>query len=226
MRAIFGALLAIVMTAGTAWSEGIQGEYLEARNADVWTGPCFANGEFNIVGNKATLAWKVTEGTHDGVDLAGRSVVAVVFGDKTFGLGDPVRTRTVLIVDEKANSSEKNALIGMAKRLSGDLIQEVVAVESAPIKLETAVCDGRGCARLSAGLVTIQTRCLHDGDTICGHEDLYYPALSDVVDPYAAYAVEHRFTGDQMGETFAHGNARSAIIARFRIGDADGLASR
>ncbi|MBI5757839.1 MAG: hypothetical protein HZA46_04910, partial [Planctomycetales bacterium] len=37
----------------------ITGEYIEARTCDVYTGPCFANGEVGTTGNEAVLAWKV-----------------------------------------------------------------------------------------------------------------------------------------------------------------------
>ena len=226
----FAAVLSTLMVLGVAFlparADEIKGEYIEARNADIWTGPCFANGEMNIVGNKATMAWKVTKGTFNGVDLAGRSIVAVVFGDKTFGLGDAVKTRTVLIVDQKAETKQRAALVAMAKHLAGDMIQDVVATETAPITMQTNFCDKGGCARLDAGIVKITTRCMAEKDAICGHEDLYYPVLTDVQDSYAAYTVEHVFTGKQMNETFAHGNSRSAVIAQFSLPQNSSLAAR
>jgi hypothetical protein len=221
------AAFLLVAAISPTQADEIRGEYLEARNADIWTGPCFANGEFNIVGNKATMAWKVTQGSFDGVDLSGRMVVAVVYGDKTFGLGDAVKTRALLIVDQKAETKQREALVAMVKHLAGDVIQEVVATETAPISMNTNFCDKGGCARLDAGIVKIRTRCMAEKDAICGHEDLYYPILTEVQDPYAAYTVEHIFTGKQMNnETFAHGNSRSAVIAQFAIDGSGSVAAR
>lgn len=217
--------LGLAFTAGAMGGE-IRGEYLEARNADVWTGPCFANGEMNIVGNKATLAWKVAKGSYNGVRLDGLAVVAVVLGDNTFGIDKPVRTRTLFLVDQTATRSQKDALVSMARELAGTTIQDVVAVESKPIELSTAYCDGKGCARLNAGVVRITTRCLHEGDSICGHEDIYYPTLAKVEGPYAAYAKEHSFTGRHFGETFSHGNARSAVLGGFSLTTSDSVAQK
>ncbi|MBY0587621.1 DUF1326 domain-containing protein [bacterium] len=213
-RHVVGLGMMIMLSSG-AFAGDIQGEYLEARNADIWTGPCFANGEVNIIGNKATMAWKVTTGSWEGVDLTGRSIVAVVFGNQTFGLGKPVQTRSVLIVDSSASSAQREALISLAKHQSQDMIQHVIAIETAPIAMATGYCDGRGCARLDTRFVKITTRCMHDKDSICGHEDLFYPILSAVDDSYAAYTIEHDFVGQQMNETFSHGNSRSAIIGHF-----------
>ena len=65
----------------------IKGDYIEARSADVYTGPCFANGEVGLVGNEAILAWKITRGDWKGTSLNGLGVVAVVKAHAT--LGDP-----------------------------------------------------------------------------------------------------------------------------------------
>ena len=68
-RAFGVALLALAPAA--AGAAEIRGDYVEARNADVFTGPCFSNAEVFIYGKQAVLAWKVREGSWKGVDLAG-----------------------------------------------------------------------------------------------------------------------------------------------------------
>jgi hypothetical protein len=70
-----------------AGAQQIRGDYLETRSADVYTGQCFANGEVNLVGNEAILAWQVRSGSWDGVPLQGLIVTAVVRAQGT--LGDP-----------------------------------------------------------------------------------------------------------------------------------------
>jgi len=67
----------------------IRGDYLETRSADVYTGQCFANGEVNLVGREAILAWHVQRGSWDGVSLQGLTVAAAVRANGT--LGDPTR---------------------------------------------------------------------------------------------------------------------------------------
>ena len=48
-----------ILAATPGFGAEISGEYLEARSCDVWTGPCFANGEIGLSGKEAVLAWKV-----------------------------------------------------------------------------------------------------------------------------------------------------------------------
>ena len=59
----------LTLASSLASAAGIRGDYVEARTADVFTGPCFSNAEVFIYGNHAVLAWKVDEGAWKGVDL-------------------------------------------------------------------------------------------------------------------------------------------------------------
>lgn len=89
MRHGWSELLCVVLLAfsTSAIAQQIRGDYLETRSADVYTGQCFANGEVNLVGNEAILAWQVRSGSWDGVPLQGLIVTAVVRAQGT--LGDP-----------------------------------------------------------------------------------------------------------------------------------------
>ncbi|MCA1686407.1 MAG: DUF1326 domain-containing protein, partial [Planctomycetia bacterium] len=93
LSALCGAL--VLFGTGVAGAAGIRGDYVEARTADVYTGPCFSNAEVFIYGNQAVMAWKVTEGTFDGVDLAGLSVAAAVKGTTTFSEDKPEQATSV-----------------------------------------------------------------------------------------------------------------------------------
>ena len=77
---VFLAAASLVLMAAMALpaAAGIRGDYVEVRSADVYTGPCFANGEVGLVGDEAILAWRIDEGDWKGIKLDGLSVVAVV----------------------------------------------------------------------------------------------------------------------------------------------------
>src|SRR5437016_13018531 len=141
------AAIALVVLAAPVSAAGISGQYLEARTCDVWTGPCFANAEMNLGGKTALLAWKVDKGTLDNVQLDGLSVVAVVAASDTLGLKQTGPAKAILIVDEKANSVQKQALIHLAQKQGGELIRNVIGVESAAVELTLCPCDGNGCAK-------------------------------------------------------------------------------
>jgi hypothetical protein len=103
------ALLAMagISFAGAIPSTNIYGNYVEARTADVYTGPCFANSEVGLVGQLAVFGWKVTKGAWQGVDLDGMSVVGVVRAHHTLGdvFESAYPVKAVIIVDTRANPS-------------------------------------------------------------------------------------------------------------------------
>src|SRR5947208_5263924 len=95
------------VTEATPEPAAVTGSYVEARNCDVWTGPCFANADFNLTGKNAVLAWRIDAGELDGVSLDGLSVVAVVAAHNTLGLDQIGPAKAVLIVDQKATSEQR-----------------------------------------------------------------------------------------------------------------------
>jgi hypothetical protein len=211
--AVFGAL------AGDASAGSIEGNYIEARTCDVYTGPCFANSEFGLTGDQALMAWQVSSGTWNGVDLSGLAVVAAVKAGSTLGdeFSNPYPAKSMLIVDERASAEQRGALVALAKEKGGRLLENVVRVETAPIEMTVNCCEEKGCARLVAGkLAAIQTRCPNDKDHICGNESVYYQPLSKLNKDFVpAVTVSHEFRAAGLGGTWSSPNKRSAFIGSF-----------
>ncbi|MBZ5728647.1 MAG: DUF1326 domain-containing protein [Acidobacteriia bacterium] len=199
----------------------INGNYIEARTADVYTGPCFANGEAEQVGREAVFGWKIENGDWHGVSLAGLSVVGVIRTPHTLGLlSEPVNpAKAVLIVDSRANAEQRLALQGFAKSVGGGLLQDIVKVDYVPIEL--TVQDGNihgGAAKLTAGsLATIQTRAMNSTDHVCGNEEVWYPPLNKTEHAMPAYALANSFSGDGLGETWSSPLRRSGFLGTFRV---------
>jgi hypothetical protein len=218
-------LAALPMSAASAASAAwaISGDYLEARTSDVYTGPCFANGEVNLAGREAVLAWRVREGSWKGVPVDGLAVVAAVRAAATLGdpFADPYPARAVVMVDERATPEQRDALVGFAREMAGGLLGDVVAVEAAPI--EMTVVGGHeghpstgGSATLAVGgRLELRTRGLNHGDHLCGNEEVYYPPLTPVEDAVPAVTLAHSFRGTGLGMTWSSPDKRSAFVARF-----------
>jgi hypothetical protein len=202
-------------TAATA----ISGNYVEIRSCDVYTGPCFANGEMNLGGKDAIMSWSIREGSLDGVKLDGLNVIAVVEANNTLGniASYPEPTRSVLVVDEAASEAQRKALVKFVQKKAGSVLGETVRVDYAPIVNDAcAQCTNNGCTKLHAGnLVQIETRCLNGKDCVCGNEELFYPPLTAVADARPAYTTLASFQGTGLNSTFNDGNRRSAYLATF-----------
>ncbi len=201
-------------------SAAIKGDYVEVRSADVYTGPCFANSEVGLVGDQAILAWRVEEGTWQGTSLSGLSIVAVVKAKATLGdpYHNPYPAKSVLILDERATNQQRKALEAFAKSMAGQLLDDVVRMETAPINLEVGEGSQHGGVKLVAGtLVRIQTRSLCAGDHLCGNEEVYYPPLTKVSHAMPAYTLEEAFSGKGLGVVWNRADKRNAFIGTFTL---------
>src|SRR5439155_3589335 len=160
------ALAALTGFASTKSAPTISGDYLEVRSCDVYTGPCFANAEMNLTGKEGMMLWSVREGSWNGVDLKGLSVMAVVKTDGTLGdlKYEPRSGEAVLIVDAKADAKQKDALADFAKTKAGKLVAKVASIKTAPIDAKLGTCAKAGCASVKAGnFPEISTSCMGDG---------------------------------------------------------------
>src|SRR5262249_47956522 len=81
------SITAALPAASVAVAGDLRGDYLEPRTCDVYTGPCFANGQVGLTGKDAIMAWNIERGSHEGVSLAGLKVVVVTTASDTLGFG-------------------------------------------------------------------------------------------------------------------------------------------
>lgn len=201
-------------------SGSVYGNYVEARTADVYTGACFANAEVGQVGELAVFGWNVTRGAWQGVDLSGLSVVGVVRASHT--LGDVYESaypvKSVLIVDRKANAEQRLALASFARRMGGDLLQDVKRVDYQPIRFAFKNNDVHSMvAIMTAGPeAKIETRPLEEADHICRNEEVWYPPLTRLSHAMPAYTVAHSFQGEGLGTTWSNPYKRSAFVGTFQ----------
>ncbi|MBC8876242.1 MAG: DUF1326 domain-containing protein [Planctomycetes bacterium] len=198
----------------------ITGDYVEIRSCDVYTGPCFANGEMGLTGEEAVLTWSVRQGTWEGIRLDGLNVLAVVKSKGT--LGDvgrvPRPSKSVLIIDSNADAEQQEALVQFARQMAGGLLDDMVRVDVSPIQVMTnpSSCSKNGCSLVTAGdLVEIQTRCLGGDDHVCGNEDCYYPPLTKIDNARPAFTEVGLFQGKGLGITFNDTDRRSAYLGTF-----------
>lgn len=212
-------LLAPMMAFGSTGAQPvIQGDYLEVRSCDVYTGACFANGQWGQEGKEAVMVWSVREGDWRGVALDGLSVILVLKTQNTLANvhQQPERGKALIIVDEKGNKSQREALRDLAETQASELIEEVVAERISEITSAIGTCSKLGCAFVKAGeLVEINTRCLGGDDHVCGNEYAYYPPLTEVQGAYPVFTKLSKFTDNALDRTWEDVDERSGYLAKF-----------
>ena len=194
----------------------ITGDYAEFRNADVYTGPCFANSEVTLTGNDAVLAWHVRKGEWSGVRLPDLSVVAVVRASGTLGdpYDSPLPAKAVMMVDARASEAQRAAPVQFAPAQAPALLADVVSVQVQPISFSMAQ---HGFTTVQAGnLVRLATRTLKSTDEICHNEDVYYPPLAaHLTHSMPVVAEASSYSGNNLGVTWNDSGRRSSFVGTF-----------
>ena len=219
MRGRVFALVNVIVLAITTslFAQQIRGDYVETRSADVYTGQCFANGEVNLVGNEAILAWHVQSGSWGGVPLAGLTVAAAVRANGTLGdpYENPYPAEAVLMVDDQASTEQRAALVAFAQQMGGELLGHIERVISAPMELVVSR-EQHGVAQLRAGeFAVVQTRGINDKDHLCGNEVTFYPPLTELAHSMPAVALTDSYQGPGLGVDWESHGKRSAFVGTF-----------
>lgn len=211
------SLIAILLVATAAFAQQIKGEYVETRSADIYTGQCYGNSEVNLAGDQAILAWHIQEGSWDGVSLAGLSIVGAVKAQATLGdpYGKPYPAKAVLLVDKQATPQQRQALINFAQEQGGELLRHVTKVMDVPIDMQV-FHEHHARASIRAGkFVTVETRAISENDHLCGHEDTFYPPLTQTTHAMPAVAMTDEYVGQGLNVTWTLHNKRSAFVGTF-----------
>ena len=124
----------------------VTGDYVEVRTAEIFTGGCILGSEWESLGREAIMAWRVSRGAVNGTSIDGLSIVAVVgadrnLGSETLGGPPPSQVKTVLIVDGRASSAQREALVAMVRGLAPALTRDVVETRAVPIAFERRGVD-------------------------------------------------------------------------------------
>jgi hypothetical protein len=221
---ITGTILGTCIVAATCVAaklptNNVRGEYLEARTADVYTGPCFANGEVGQTGRLAVMGWHIRQGSFDGVNLDGLSVVGVVRAKET--LGDFAFTsnpaKAVVIVDEKATPEQQLALKSFAQRMGGDLLSDVVRVDVQPIafSMKDNNVHTQVASLVAGDLARVSTRPLKETDQVCHNEGVWYQPLVKLEHAMPAYTTGNVYDGKALGETWNYPEKRGSYVGTF-----------
>jgi hypothetical protein len=218
MRHFSGFLCgALLLLSAAALGQQIRGDYIESRSADVYTGQCFANGEVNLVGDEAILAWHVQSGSWDGVSLDGLTVAAAVHAHATLGdpYANPYPALAVLFVDDQATPQQSSALVAFAHQMGGELLRHAQQVIPAPMELVVNP-EHHGVALLRAGqFATVQTRPVNEKDHLCGNEATFYPPLTQLTHSMPAVALTDSYRGPGLDVDWESHGRRSAFVGTF-----------
>lgn len=125
-------LLVVFHLATVVATAEIEGEYLEARSVDVYTGACHFGSDYVEGGREATLVWQIESGTWNKVSLSGLTIVAVVSADQNLDLDQNAR-RSVLYLDPQVTPAQQQSVVDLMQTKRSAVVGQVVTVKKVEI---------------------------------------------------------------------------------------------
>lgn len=228
-RSTLFVLIALsVMSAPVLAANPLRGKYAEARTCQVYTGPCFANGEVGLAGKDAVMTWKIDSGSMADVDLAGLGVAVVVKASHTLGFYgfDGVKSaKAILIVDAQADAYQTAALKSFALAQTHFQDEQIADIYRADFDMQFDM--GELTAKVKVGeFASLQLRKARPGDCICSNESAYYPPLVELKGFVPGVTIDGDVTARRLGTRWSIPDTRTAYLGTFEYDAGPKLAQK
>ena len=218
------AIVGVIAAAGLVFSATVRaadplvtGDYVEARTAEVFTGPCIMGSEGEVSGKEAIMAWRVSRGAMNGVSLDGLAIVAVVSGDRhlsmhEFGAPAPKSIKSVVMVDSRATQAQQRALISLAKSLAPDALGDVISTKTVPIAFKK---DKDGMS-VSAGAASLDVATEFEHPNTCG-ATRWFNTLSRTEGSKPGLTRAQQWSGSEFGSQWTQYDRKSSFFGTFAV---------
>jgi hypothetical protein len=216
-RVLFASLIATLALGGLVLSSKadniqLRGDYVEVRTASVFAGACHFNGEVTTTGRDAMMAWNVSNGSWQGVNLAGVRAMAIVRAEDSLGNSNAARESQILI-DSSASRAQSLALFNALKEKYASSLGKIVSVKNVPI---TFVRNGNTFA-VAADKAAIDVEAMPN-DLCCKMPNLvWYTPLVGLENRKVGYTTNATYSGTDVSEPWSRSGENSAFYGNFAL---------
>jgi hypothetical protein len=212
---VLGVMLVAVsglVFSSQAENVSLHGDYVEVRTASVFAGACHYNGEVVTTGRDALMAWNVTSGKWQGVDLSGVRVMAIVSADANLGESNAAR-QSEIIIDSQASRTQALAMMNALKEKYAASLGNVVAIRTAPISFEH---QGRAYSVVTnEAAINVEAM---PNDLCCKMPNLvWYTPLVGLENRKVGYTSKALYSGKTVGEPWSRSGENSAFYGTFSL---------
>ena len=205
------AVCALVFSS-RAENVSLRGDYVEVRTASVFAGACHYNGEVVTTGRDALMAWNVTSGKWQNVDLSGVRAMAIVTSDANLSETNAVRSSEI-IIDSQASNAQSQAMIAALKVKYASTLGNVMTVRTAPITFDHT---GR-TYNVAADDASINVEAMPN-DLCCKMPNLvWYTPLVGLENRKVGYTSKALYSGKVVGEPWSRSGENSAFYGNFSL---------
>lgn len=202
------AVTALVFSS-SAENVSLKGDYVEVRTASVFAGACHYNGEVTTAGREAMMAWNVTSGKWQDIDLSGVRVLAIVSSESNLGEKNAARKSEIII--DSPSRAQSLAMLNAIKANYAASLGDIVNVRTAPIKF---VRNGKTFA-VATDDASINVEGMPN-DLCCKMPNLvWYTPLVGLENRKVGYTTNATYSGDAVGDHWSNSGENSAFYGSF-----------
>jgi hypothetical protein len=191
-------------------STPIAGDYVEARTASVFAGPCHYNGELLTTGRDAVMAWSINHGTWKGVDLSGVRAAAAVTSDANLS-DDTVQKRSEVVINTGASNAQFSAMADLLNTKCAAGLGQVVSVRRGDVSFKH---DAEHYEFDAAGLGSASVDAMPNHECCKQPELVWYTPLSPITDRRVGFTQFAKYDG-KMAQTWERNEENSAFYGAF-----------
>lgn len=216
-KSLLTALAMIIAVSALVFSSqaenvSLRGEYVEVRTASVFAGACHYNGEVVTTGRDAMMAWNVTSGKWQGVDLTGVRAMAIV--NSTSNLSEKNAARhSEVIIDSAASREQVQAMLSALKEKYASSLGQIVAVRNAPVSFEHK--DRTYAVKADDATINVEAM---PNDLCCKMPNLvWYTPLVGLENRKVGYTTRATYGGRKVTEPWSRSGENSAFYGTFAL---------
>ncbi|HEX4054967.1 MAG TPA: DUF1326 domain-containing protein [Tepidisphaeraceae bacterium] len=189
----------------------LAGDYVEARTASVFAGPCHYNGELVTTGCDAVMAWQFNSGSWNHVDLSGVRVMAVVTSDQNLGQTAGSR-KSAIIIDDSASAQQANAAVHAILSHDGQSLGHVVTIQRGVVSFRHYAREFHVTA---AGFGAMDVKGMPN-DECCKQPNLvWYSPLVHLTWRKVGYTINAAYVAGQISDPWQRSDENSAFYGEF-----------
>ena len=212
---VFAAMLVAVSAlvfSSRAESVSLRGEYVEVRTASVFAGACHFNGEVVTTGRDALMAWNVTSGKWQGVDLTGVRAMAIV--NSASNLSEPNAARqSEVIIDTSASREQAQAMLSALQEKYASSLGKIVEVRNAAITFDHK--DRSYSVKADDATIDVEAM---PNDLCCKMPNLvWYKPLVGLENRKVGYTSNATYGGRKVSEPWSRSGENSAFYGLFAL---------
>ncbi|HSK64327.1 MAG TPA: DUF1326 domain-containing protein [Pyrinomonadaceae bacterium] len=212
VTAIMTVAVCALVFSSLAESVSLRGDYVEVRTASVFAGACHYNGEVVTTGRDALMAWNVTSGKWQNVDLSGVRALAIVSADVNLSEKHAAR-QSELIIDSQASPVQSEAMLAALKQKYAAALGNVVTVRHAPISFER---NGRMYS-VKADDAAMNVEAMPN-DLCCKMPNLvWYSPLVTLENRKVGYTARAVYSGKTISTPWSRSGENSAFYGSFSL---------